>query len=157
MFKRFRKTSEKKVPPKEILRKVPSPFSAKSVWFASGLFLGAGGTILSGPAEGAIASWVQGLAPSVMTLSGSYLGGFFIGWGARRTIKLTSIITGIVLAVIGLFISWGWDGSAVQSWMNSTSAWIGENVEGAGRYLVSLLPSATAATAGGVLGFKRKK
>ena len=91
-----------------------------------------------------------------MTIAGSYLGGFFIGWGARRAIKLTSIITGISLAVIGLFVSWDWDGAAVQSWVNSASAWVGENIEGAGGYLVSLLPSATAAGTGGVLGFRRK-
>jgi uncharacterized membrane protein (Fun14 family) len=91
-----------------------------------------------------------------MTISGSYLAGFFIGWGARRTIRLTSIITGIALAVIGLFVSWGWDGTAVQSWVNSANAWVGESIEGVGRYLVSMLPSATAAGAGGVLGFRRK-
>jgi uncharacterized membrane protein (Fun14 family) len=112
--------------------------------------------LLSGPAESAISSWVQDQAPNVMTLLGSYLGGYFIGWGARRTIKLTSIITGVALALIGLIVSWGWDGSTAQGWVNSVSAWVGDNVEGAGRYLVSLLPSATAATAGGVLGFKRK-
>ena len=138
------------------LRRGRSPFTAKSVWLAAGLCIGAGSTMASGPAEGAIASWFQGQAPSVMTVAGSYIGGFFIGWGARRTLKVTSIITGVVLAVIGLFASWGWDTSAVQSWIDSGSVWIGENVEGAGRYLVSLLPSATSAGAGGVLGFRRK-
>ena len=156
MLKRSKEAPERPERPREVLCRIRSPFSAKSVWLASGLFLGAGGTLLAGPAEGTIASWAQGLAPNVMTIAGSYLGGFFIGWGARRTIKLTSIITGAALAVIGLFVSWGWDGSTVQAWVNSASAWVGENVEGAGRYLVSLLPSATAAAAGGVLGFKRK-
>jgi hypothetical protein len=70
--------------------------------------------------------------------------------------KLTSIVAGIVPAGIGLLVSWGWDGSTVQSWVNSASAWVDESVEGAGRYLVSLLPSAAAAGAGGVLGFRRK-
>jgi len=122
----------------------------------TGASVAGGNTMVSGPSNSTLASWLQGQAPAVMTISGSYLAGFFIGWGARRTIKLTSIITGIALAIIGLLVSWGWDGTAVQSWVNSANAWVGESVEGAGRYLVSMLPSATAAGAGGVLGFRRK-
>jgi uncharacterized membrane protein (Fun14 family) len=154
--KLFANRTEKPARPRELLRKGRSPFSAKSVWLAAGLFIGGAGATMSGPAEGTIASWFHSLSASVMTLAGSYLAGFFIGWGARRTIKLTSIIAGIALAVTGLFVSWGWDGSMLQSWVNSASAWVGESVEGAGRYLVSLLPSAGAAGAGGVLGFRRK-
>jgi uncharacterized membrane protein (Fun14 family) len=133
-----------------------SPFTAKSVLLAGALFISALGYWITGANKDAAASWLQAAAPGTMAVTGSYLGGFFIGWGARRTIKITSIVAGIVLAVIGLFVSWGWDGSTAQSLVNSTTAWLGENVEGAGRYLVSLLPSATAAGAGGILGFKRK-
>jgi uncharacterized membrane protein (Fun14 family) len=133
-----------------------SPFTAKSVLLAGALFIGALGYWIAGADKNAAASWLQTIAPGTMAITGSYLGGFFVGWGARRTIKITSIVAGIVLAVIGLFVSWGWDGSTAQSLVNSTTAWLGENVEGAGRYLVSLLPSATAAGAGGVFGFKRK-
>ncbi len=156
MIKRIRNTSEKPVRPKELLRKGRSPLSAKSVWLATGLLIGGGSTMTSGPSNSTLASWLQGQAPTVMTISGSYLAGFFIGWGARRTIRLTSIITGVALAIIGLFVSWGWDGTTVQSWVNSANAWVGENIEGVGRYFVSMLPSATAAGAGGVLGFRRK-
>ena len=133
-----------------------SPFSAKSVLLAGGAFLGALGVSTVGSGKGADASWLQSLAPSILTITGSYLAGFFIGWGARRAIKLTSIITGIAVAVTGLLIWLGWDVSSVQSWLNSTSAWAGESIEGAGHYLVSLVPSASAAGVGGVLGFKRK-
>jgi uncharacterized membrane protein (Fun14 family) len=142
--------------PKELLRKGCSPLSAKSIWLAVALLVGSGILISEPTKRGALASWLQSHAPAVMTVSSSYLAGFFIGWGARRTIKLTSIISGIALAIIGLLVSWGWDGAAVQSWVNSTSAWLGESIEGAGRDLVALLPSATAAGAGGVLGFRRK-
>lgn len=80
MFKRFRNTPDNQpAHSQELLRKGRSPFSAKSVWFAGGLFLGAAGTMLAGPAEGAIDSWIKGLAPKVMALAGSYLAGFFIG------------------------------------------------------------------------------
>ena len=133
-----------------------SPFTATSVLIAGGLFISTLGYLMLGTRSGGDASWLQSLAPGALTVTGSYLAGFFIGWGARRTIKLTSIITGVALALVGMFVSWGWDGSTVQGWVNSASAWVGENVEGVGRYFASLLPSATAATAGGVLGFKRK-
>ena len=132
------------------------PFTAKSVLLAGALFIGALGYWIAGADKNTAASWLQSIAPGTMAITGSYLGGFFVGWGTRRTIKMTSIITGIVLAVIGLFVSWGWDGAAAQSWVNSATAWVGQSVEGSGRYLVSLLPSASAAGAGGFLGFKRK-
>jgi uncharacterized membrane protein (Fun14 family) len=158
LIKRIRNISEKPVRPKELLRKDKgrSPLSAKSVWLAVVLLVGSTTMVSGQPKSGALASWLQSHAPAVMTVTSSYLAGFFIGWGARRTIKLTSIITGIALAIIGLFVSWGLDGTAVQSWVNSANAWVGESIEGAGRYLVSMLPSATAAGAGGVLGFRRK-
>jgi uncharacterized membrane protein (Fun14 family) len=133
-----------------------SPFTAKSVLLAGGFFLGALGFSTVGSGKGTDASWLQSLAPGTLTITGSYLAGFFIGWGARRAIKLTSIITGLAVAATGAFVWLGWDMSTLQSWLNSTSAWAGENIEGAGRYLVSLLPSASAAGVGGVLGFKRK-
>jgi uncharacterized membrane protein (Fun14 family) len=133
-----------------------SPFSAKSVWLAGGLFIGALGYSRVGSETGADASWLHSLAPGTLTVTGSYLSGFFIGWGARRAIRLTSVIIGVAVAATGVLVWLGWDMSAVQSWLNSTSAWAGENIEGAGRYLASLLPSAGAAGIGGVFGFKRK-
>jgi uncharacterized membrane protein (Fun14 family) len=133
-----------------------SPFSAKSVLLAGGLFLVSIGVWVAGQGKDQAASWLQNIAPGTMAVAGSYLGGFFLGWGARRTIKITSIVAGIALAVIGLIVSWGWDGASAKSWVNAATGLVGESVEGAGRYLVSLLPSATAAGAGGVLGLKRK-
>ncbi|MGA9538939.1 MAG: hypothetical protein WBR24_23825 [Desulfobacterales bacterium] len=133
-----------------------TPFTAKSVLLAGAFFIGSLGYWIAGADKDAAATWLQTIAPGTMAVSGSYLGGFFVGWGARRTMKITSIVAGIVLAAVGLFVSWGWDGTAAQSWVNSATAWVGQSVEGAGRYLVSLLPSATAAGAGGILGFKRK-
>jgi uncharacterized membrane protein (Fun14 family) len=150
------KKKENAEKPREKLQRVPSPFTAKSVWAATGLCVGAGSAMVSEPSGSAIVSWLQGHAPAVMGVAGSYLGGFFAGWGARKTIKITSMVTVISLAAVGLLVSWGWDGAGMQSWINLGSAWVGESVEGAGRYLISFLPSATAAGAGGVLGFRRK-
>jgi uncharacterized membrane protein (Fun14 family) len=101
-------------------------------------------------------AWLKPTAPATMSVTGSYLAGYFVGWGARRTIKLTSIIAGIAIALFGLLASWGLSTSGAESWVSSALGWAGEGVKGAGRYLVSLLPSATAAGVGGVLGFRRK-
>ena len=162
MFRRIKKKLVEPLHPKELqrpkklLRKRRSPLSAKSVWLAVALLVGSTTMVSGQPKSGALASWLQSHAPAVMTVTSSYLAGPFIGWGARRTIKLTSIITGAALAIIGLLVSWGWDGTAAESWINSANTWVGESVEGVGRHLVALLPSATAAGAGGVLGFRRK-
>jgi uncharacterized membrane protein (Fun14 family) len=141
---------------KALRSKGRSPFGARSVWVAGALFLGALASWVTGAGKGPEPSWLQTAAPGTMAVTGSYLGGFFIGWGARRTIKITSMITGIAVAALGVGVWLGWDTSVMQSWLNSASAWAGESIEGAGRHLVSLLPSATAAGAGGFLGFKRK-
>ncbi len=156
MWKRLNKKKETKAQLKDLRRTARSPFTAKSVLFAGALFIAAIGYWVLGSGKDSATSWLQAASPATMAITGSYLGGYFIGWGARRTIKITSIVAGILLAAIALFVSWGWDGSTAQSWVNSASAWIGESIEGAGRYLVSLLPYASAAGVGGALGFRRK-
>jgi hypothetical protein len=74
--KLFANRTEKPGRPRELLRKGRSPFSAKSVWLAAGLFIGGTAAALSGPAEGTIGPWFQGLSAPVMALAGSYLAGF---------------------------------------------------------------------------------
>jgi uncharacterized membrane protein (Fun14 family) len=110
----------------------------------------------AGTPDHAVAAWLHGQAPAVMRVAASYLAGFFIGWGARRTLRWTSIAAAAALAVASLYAFMGEDAAWLASWIDSGSAWVGENLSGAERYLVSLLPSATAATTGGVLGFRRK-
>jgi len=156
MWKRLNKKKETKAQLKDLRRTARSPFTAKSVLFTGALFIVALGYWILGSGKDSATSWLQAASPATMAITGSYLIGFFIGWGARRTIKITSIVAGILLAVIALFVSWGWDASTAQSWVNSASAWIGDSIEGTGRYFVSLLPHASAAGAGGVLGFRRK-
>ena len=58
----------------------------------------------AGTSNNALAAWLQGQAPAVMAIAGSYLGGLFIGWGARRTIKLTSIIACIAMALCAIAV-----------------------------------------------------
>ncbi|RPJ04955.1 MAG: hypothetical protein EHM37_22485 [Deltaproteobacteria bacterium] len=133
-----------------------SPFTAKSVLAAIALFIGSGIAWITHPDKGSMLAWLEPTAPVTMSVAGSYLAGYFVGWGVRLTVKLTSIIAGIAIAVIGLFASWGWESTGVEPWVNSAVGWVGESVKGAGRYFISLLPAATAAGVGGVLGFRRK-
>ena len=141
---------------REIKRGGRSPFTAKSVLFAGVLFFGCLASLPMQPDQGSVWYYLKTAAPGIIPLCGSYLAGYFIGWGARRTIKITSIVTGIAVAMVGLLAWVGLDASTIQAWMNSSSAWVGKNVEEAGRHLITFLPSATAAGAGGVLGFRRK-
>ena len=139
---------------KALVRRGRTPFTAKTVLVAGAIFICSLLYWLIGWDKDMTGSWSQQAAPGTMKTAGSYLGGFFIGWGVRRSIKITSVLATVFLAVTGLFILWGWDGSIVQSWINSSNEWLGQNIEGAKHYLVSLLPSSTAAGIGGVLGFR---
>jgi uncharacterized membrane protein (Fun14 family) len=102
------------------------------------------------------ASVVDRYWPLVLSLGGSFIAGFLLGRLARRTLKTAAIVGGIALLVIFVLGRFGVDGSAAEQWVGASSDWIGTNVEGASRYVASLLPSATAATIGGFLGFRRK-
>lgn len=143
-------------PLKLLFRKDKSPLGAKSVLAAAGLFLASGFVWLTGPTGEETFSWMTPYAPAIFSGSGSYVGGFTIGWFLRSALKVTSIVAGIVLALVGLLASLGWDGSAVQNWVGATSAWAAESAQSAMGYLLAFLPSAAAASVGGAIGFRRK-
>ena len=105
--------------------------------------------------QGSTASWFQQYAPATTTLAASFLGGYFIGWGAKRTLRITAIVAAVAIGLIGLLAKFGIDASAVESWISSSVGWMGQNLDEAQQYLTALLPSATAAGTGGVLGFRR--
>ena len=138
------------------LRGGRSPFTAKSFLLAAAAFLGAGGLWLAAPEKGSITSWVQPYAPAVVTLAGSFLGGFLVGWGARRALTVTALVAGVAMALLGLAAYFGMDGAAAEQWVNSSVSWMSANLDGAQRYLVALLPSAAAAGTGTFLGFRRR-
>jgi uncharacterized membrane protein (Fun14 family) len=139
-----------------LFRRGKSPLGAKSVLTAAGLFLVSGFAWLTGPSGEDALSWMTPYAPAVFSTSGSYLGGFLIGWFLRRALKVTAIVAGIVVAAVGLFAALGWDGSVVQNWVNASVAWATDGAQSTMGYLVAFLPSATAAAVGGALGFRRK-
>jgi uncharacterized membrane protein (Fun14 family) len=138
-----------------LFRKGKSPLGASSALAGAGLFLSSGFVWLTGPAGADALAWMTPYAPAVFSASGSYLAGFLVGWFLRRALKVTSIVAGIVLALVGLLASLGWDGGVVQGWVNGSVAWMTESAQSAMHFLVALLPSAAAAAVGGALGFRR--
>jgi uncharacterized membrane protein (Fun14 family) len=140
---------------RSLRRRPRSPFTSKSVLGAGAALLGSGGLLLATPDQGSAASWFQQYAPAITTLAASYLGGYFIGWGTRRTLRVTAIVAAVAIGLIGLLAKFGIDVSAVQSWINASVGWMGQNLDEAQQYLTALLPSAAVAGTGGVLGFRR--
>ena len=140
---------------RSLRRPLRSPFTSKSMLVAGATLLGSGGLLLATPDQGSAASWFQQYAPAIMTLAASFLGGYFLGWGAKRTLRVTTIVAAVAIGLIGLLAKFGIDASAVESWINATAGWMGQNLDEAQRYLTTLLPSATAAGTGVVLGFRR--
>ncbi len=99
---------------------------------------------------------MQSYGPIFLSLLVSFVGGWVIGRTARRALGTTMLVTGVILALLAVLGRFGIGGSMADQWVRSGSAWLGANVEGTARYLGALLPAAAAATAGGLLGFRRK-
>ena len=97
----------------------------------------------------------QTYGPMIVSLLVSFAGGWLVGRTARRALGMTLLVTGVTLALLAVMGRLGVDGSIAEDWVRSASGWLGTNIEGARRYLAALLPAATAATAGGVLGFRK--
>ena len=152
-----RRTQDGPVQLRDAARRVPSPLTSKSFLLAGTAFIGAGGLWLSTPESGSTAARLAPYAPAAITLAGSYMGGFLIGWGARRALRTTAIIAGVAILLIGLLTRFGLDGSAIEQWLHASVDWVSEHLDAAQRYLVSLLPSATAAGAGSVIDYRRKR
>jgi uncharacterized membrane protein (Fun14 family) len=132
-----------------------SPLTSKAFLGAGTALAGSGGLALGTPEAGSLLAWLQPYAPAVATLAASFVGGYLIGWGAKRTLRITAIVAAIAIAVIGLLAKFGVDGGAAEAWIQSSVGWVGEHLDDAQQYLTALLPSAASAGTGGVLGFRR--
>ena len=114
---------------KDAARRVPSPLTSKSFLLAGAALMGAGGLLLSTPEKGSTATWLSTYAPATITLAGSYLGGFLIGWGARRALRATAMIAGVAILLIGLLTKVGLDGTAIEPWLHASVGWISEHLD----------------------------
>jgi uncharacterized membrane protein (Fun14 family) len=85
----------------------------------------------------------------------SFIGGVLIGFGAKRAMRTTAIVGGLAIAILALLGKLGVDSGSLDEWVRSSSSWIGDHVEGTGRYLAAFLPAAGAALVGGLVGFRR--
>jgi uncharacterized membrane protein (Fun14 family) len=136
--------------------RVPPPWTAKSVVAVAALMGLGGWQWLTGESQHGTLSFLTPYLPVLMTAGASYIAGYCIGWGARKTLKITAIVAAVAVALIGLFVHFGVDASSAEHWISASAGWVGEQVEGAEKYLLTLLPSAGAAGTGAFLGFRRK-
>jgi len=124
------------------------PWQAKS-------FLVAGATTVAG-----LAAWMNDMmSPALARASGSYLGGFLIGWVCRRALKITALIAGALLALIALLKSTGWidiNWPVIEQNVSQSLAWVHGEAEGLKQLLAGYLPSAGAGAAGVFFGFRKR-
>lgn len=109
---------------------------------------------------GGLASWVADLSsPALAGIGGSYLGGFFIGWAFRRTLKVAALIAGGLLAGIAVLQDTGWidlDWTAVETQISHSIASVHRGAEGLKHLLSGYLPSTGAGAVGVFFGFRKK-
>jgi uncharacterized membrane protein (Fun14 family) len=84
-----------------------------------------------------------------------FAAGFFLGRLARKALMTALLIAGGIVVVLFLIGHFGGDISGVTSWLKSTSAWAGEQLEGAKQYLAAILPTAAALAVGFKVGLGR--
>lgn len=124
------------------------PWAAKS-------FLAASATTVAG-----IGAWLSNMmSPALASAGGSFLGGFLIGWAFRKTVKLALIITASLLMLIAVLKTTGWihlDWTLIQADVNHILDWGRGKAQGFKEVLTGYLPSAGAAGAGALFGFRKK-
>ena len=91
----------------------------------------------------------------VLPLLPGFLAGFLLGRFARKALTTALLIAGGVVLVLFLVGHFGGDVSGIRVWLESTSAWAGEKLEGTRQYLAAVLPTAAAIAVGFKLGLGR--
>lgn len=129
-------------------------FVSEPPWKAKAVIL-AGMAALLG-----LTGWISDMNSSALTrIGGSYIAGFFIGWAFRRFVKLVLVVDAFTIAGMALMKNVGWfttDWGTLKRHITHNLAAIQEGAEGVKQLLTGYLPSAGAAAAGVVLGFRKK-
>ena len=99
--------------------------------------------------------FVSQLLSFVVPLLPGFLAGFVLGRFARKTLTTALLIAGGIVLVLFLVGHFGGDVSGVRAWLESTSAWAGDKLEGTKQYLAAILPTATAIAVGFKFGLGR--
>ncbi len=136
---------------------LPELLASKHALASLVAFLGAGWLLLVKPDSGTMKAALLPYAPAVMSLTGSFLAGLIIGRIARRNLKPVLISGGVLVVAITLLTQFGVIGPSADQWMQSSTAWVNVQLNTMQSYIAALLPSATAASSGLYLGFRRKR
>ncbi len=91
----------------------------------------------------------------VLPLLPGFLAGYLLGRFARKALTTALLIAGGIVFVLFLIGHFGGDVSGVRAWLESASAWAGEQLDGARQYLAAILPTAAAIAVGFKFGLGR--
>lgn len=153
------------------------PWRAKTVWLAALLVIlgsyfwvkdaastapshtaASGKTGFAADDSGAGSKQVSPGLPVTFRLGVSYIGGFFLGWGLRRFLKLTLLLSGALIAIAALGKKLGWvdaDWASVEAHVRSSMTWLSGEAGSLKTLLTGYLPSAGAAGVGAFFGFRK--
>jgi uncharacterized membrane protein (Fun14 family) len=104
-------------------------------------------------------SAIRSRPPAAFRFGASYIGGFFIGWGFRKSLKLALFISGTALAAISLAKWMGLidlDWSAAEGNVSQGLFWVRGEAGAIKTLLTGYLPSATATMVGAFMGARRR-
>jgi uncharacterized membrane protein (Fun14 family) len=98
-------------------------------------------------------------APALFRLGVSYLGGFFLGWLCRKSLKLAMLAGGAAVALLALarhtgLIDLDWAG--VQAHVSQSLAWTKGEIGAVRHFLTGYLPSSAAAVVGLFMGARHR-
>ena len=146
------------------------PWQARTLWIAAGLSLlglvlwvttpamsSAGqGTLAEAPGEAVVSSvhTLQG-SPALFRFGLSYIAGFFLGYGLRRFLKVTLVISMVVVASIFMMRKLGWvelDWSGIEGHLADSFGWIKGQAEALKVFVMGYVPSTIAAGVGVLFG-----
>ncbi len=124
------------------------PWAAKS-------FLAASATTVAGTG-----AWLSDMmSPALARGGASFLGGFLVGWAFRKTLKIALLITLSLAALVAILKTTGWihlEWNLIESDVNRTLDWARGQAQSLKEVAIGYLPSAGAAGAGAIFGFRKK-
>jgi uncharacterized membrane protein (Fun14 family) len=107
----------------------------------------------------AVATQVHSLqgSPALFRFGLSYIAGFFLGYGLRRFIKVTVIVSVLAVGAVFLLRELGWielDWSSIESHFSDSFAWVKGQANALKVFVTGYVPSAAAAGVGVFLGMR---
>ena len=110
------------------------------------------------PAAGKSDSALVPTSPALFRFGASYIGGFFIGWLARKSLKLALLAGGAATLAIATAKHTGLidvDWAGIEAHVSHSLAWARDGIGAAKSFLTGYLPSAAAGFLGLYKGARR--